>query len=365
MIRLDIKDLKNQLPIINRIVAKRSAIPMLETIKISGTKEGVSLLATDLDTFYSCQVAGSGKGDYHVDPHFLANIARTTTGGVITIQRENKQVFIKADDSVWTIPDLSIKDFPEMPSLPKADVFIYGAEFRKAITLSKFAITTEKSRFTLNSAKTLINKGFEMVATNGHQLTYFHDNIAGFTKNGGEVNYLLPAHILELALKFKVETYGLAVDATHISLTTEQGTLITRKPTGDFPNYERILPKESDFTGSVIFRADEMLKACKQAKFSQSRWRMHPRLLLSINQTGISIKAGFDLDSTYGTTVRAVAEGNEIAIGFNYDYLIDFLELVGKGDIKLSFTDSNNVTQLEAVEKHGYEYKMIVMPLRM
>src|SRR5262249_62220877 len=56
--------------------------------------------------------------------------------------------------------------------------------------------------------------------------------------------------------------------------------------------------------------------------------------------------------------------GEPLTIGFNAQYITDFLRAAGSGDVRLELKDSQSAGQLRPVESENFKYRYIVMPMR-
>lgn len=176
-------------------------------------------------------------------------------------------------------------------------------------------------------------------------------------------------------------------DPNHIYFEVDGRLLITRKLSGNFPNYEMVIPKDNDKV--VTFEADEMKNAIRRvALMADERTRS---VKLTIRTGEIEIGAQSSEEGEASEKVAADYNGEEVQIGFNSQYLQEFLNVIGSGAeaaaeetqeqetdgetvrvrsgagkprISFEFKDGNAQTQMRLAGDTSYDYKYIVMPLR-
>ena len=163
-------------------------------------------------------------------------------------------------------------------------------------------------------------------------------------------------------------------DQNHIYFEVDGRLLITRKLSGTFPNYEMVIPKDNDKT--AIFDADEMKSAVRRVSLMADE-RMRS-VKLTIRPGEVEIGAQSSEEGEGQEKIPADYSGDEVSIGFNAQYLQEFLNVVGAADssgdddeeniktskprIALEFKDGSSQTQMRINGDESYKY--IVMPLR-
>jgi DNA polymerase-3 subunit beta len=137
--------------------------------------------------------------------------------------------------------------------------------------------------------------------------------------------------------------------------------MTSRQLTGQFPNYEAVLPKDNN--KSVTVRCEDLTGAIQRvAQFADERSGA-VRMKLEKNELKVSSSSTESGESEDSIEVRF--EGDPIIIGFNSHYLIDFLKVTGAGEVRLEFKDSQSAGQMRPAEGGDeYNYRYIVMPMR-
>jgi len=136
--------------------------------------------------------------------------------------------------------------------------------------------------------------------------------------------------------------------------------LISRMLTGQFPNYEMVMPKTNDksvlFDGAQLNQAIRRVALMADDRSHAIRFNLAPGNLHISSQNAEEGEARESIATEY--------TGEETEIGFNAQYLQDFLNVIGDGQIAFEFKDSNSQAQLRPAEMADYDYKYVIMPMR-
>jgi DNA polymerase-3 subunit beta len=233
------------------------------------------------------------------------------------------------------------------------------------IARTGFAIAHEESRYTLNGALMVLKpESITMVATDGHRLAHVERSGEKFDGVSGEMKTLVPKKCMDelksLLDATDAETIDFAKDESTLYFRIGGRVLTSRQLTGQFPNFEAVLPKDN--SKSINLHGEELGAAISRvAQFADERSRA-VRLRLDkgeLKLSASSTEAGESEDS-----IETDYTGDPLAIGFNAQYILDFLKAVGAGDVKLELKDAQSAGQLRPAESEDYKYRYIVMPMR-
>jgi DNA polymerase-3 subunit beta len=374
--------LKRELGFIQSVVQQKSTIPVLSHLLFEtiGEKE-VRIWATDLDVSIRCDIEAEviTPGSICLQARKISDIVRNVDDCDMHFKLDKKSwINLKAARSNFRLAGIDREKFPEIAK-PNGTAMSFPADVLEyMIKHTAFAITTEQSRFTLNGAKFVLNdKTARMVATDGHRLAFIEKEMP--TKAAKNVDTLIPKKaLLELA-KMAGEQSGninISEDPQHIFFEGETRLLIARKLAGTFPNYEMIMPKDNG--NRAEFDLNEMRTAVRRiALMADSR---NQSMKLTFRNGEVELNAA-SAEEGEGTEIVPVDyQGEEMLLGFRWQYLYEFLNLAGvdtelevdpeqeKRDeglrVAFEFKDSNSATQSSIAGDTGYDYKYVVMPLR-
>jgi len=362
-------DLVRELGLSQGVVEKKTTIPILSNILLEAKGGRIILTATDLELGIRCSCPAKVKkeGAGTVPAKKLLDYVRLLPDTDLTIKfLENHWASITCGRSKTKMAGMSRESFPELPQMPEATNQISGGVLSSMISKTIFAISMEESRFTLNGALLLIRPdSVVMVSTDGHRLAYVETQ----TSADGEskpFRALVPKKAMNEILKLAGEGGAdakviISGDDNHLFFQFGDRLLITRKLTGNFPDYERVLPK--DHHQVVTLQRDEIKSAVERvAQFADERSRAI-RVLFASGEVKVftsSVESGESEES-----VPATYSGPEIDIGFNAQYLLDFLKAISQEQVSFELKDQKSAGEMRPAGDEGTNrYRYVVMPMR-
>jgi len=362
------QNLQKELGYVQGVVEKKNTIPVLSNILIESVGDGtIRLTGTDLDVTIRCDMDAEDiktPGSICVQARKLFEIARLLPDAPVTFKKEsNDWVTVTCDKSRFKMVGVSKEAFPEVPSFKSAPTKIPAAVIKAFIDRTIFAITQEESRYTLSGAKFMLDdKGARMVTTDGHRLAYVEKK--GVSKDGSDaIETLIPRKTLAELTKLTAGESGeisLGMDENHIFFEVGTRLLISRMLHGQFPNYEMVMPKNND--KEVQFDSSLLNQAIRRVALMSDERSHAIRFHLGANELVISSQNAEEGEAN--ETIQTDYAGEETDIGFNAQYLQEFLNVVGDSAVKFEFKDGNSQAQLRPADGGDYDYKYIVMPMR-
>jgi DNA polymerase-3 subunit beta len=361
--------LQKELGFVQGIVERKNTIPALSNILIESVGENtIRLIGTDLDATLRCEAEAEVRtpGAMCVGARKLFDIARTLPDAPVNFRKEeNNWATVKCERSNFRLAGVERESFPEIPSFRSAPVKMPAEVFKTFIDRTIFAITLEESRYTLSGAKFMLDKtGARMITTDGHRLAYIERKEMGEGAPKETIDTLIPRKTLAELNKLTTGYDGeisLGADENHIYFEAGPRLLISRTLTGQFPNYEMVMPKNNDkvaiFDGAALGQAVRRVALMSDERTRAIRLHLVPGSLNIAAQTAEEGEAK--------ETVATEYAGDEIEIGFNAQYLQDFLNGVGDGQVAFEFKDGNSQAQLRLVSDADYDYKYVIMPMRL
>lgn len=360
--------LQKELGFVQGVVEKKNTIPVLSNILIESVGENtLRITGTDLDVTIRCETDAEIKtpGAICVQARKLFDIARLLPEATVNFQKEeNDWVSVRCQNFRSKIPGIPRENFPEVPSFKSAPMKLPAEVFKSFVDKTIFAITQEESRYTLSGAKFILDKsGAKMVTTDGHRLAYVERRDLGKNAPKETLDALIPrktlAELTKLTASFEGEI-SLGSDENHIYFEVGPRLLISRRLSGQFPNYEMVMPKGND--KSIKFDSVQLNQAIRRVALMADDRSHAVRFHLAPKQLQISSQNAEEGDAS--EVVATEYEGEETEIGFNAQYLQDFLNVIGEGEVNFEFKDGNSQAQLRPAENGDYEYKYVVMPMR-
>jgi DNA polymerase-3 subunit beta len=378
-------DLVRELSLLQGVVEKKTTIPILSNVLLEAREDRLYLTATDLELGMrtSCPARVKREGSGTIPAKRLLDYVRLLPDADINVKfAENQWANFTCGRSKTRIAGMSRESFPELPVMPEPIAEIPVKQLSAMIARTMFAISMEESRFTLNGALLLLGGNtMTMVATDGHRLAYVQ-RPSGLAGNGatsyralvprkamGEISKLADDGNADAKLRF-------AGDDNHLFFELGPRLLITRKLTGNFPDYDRVLPQEN--TNIARLSKDEIKSAIERvAQFADERSRAIRVQFVSgeVKVFSSSLETGESEESVPGDY-----NGPDLEIGFNAQYLLDFLRAIPQSQVTFSLKDQKSAGELrpwtapgegstdkeakDAKSDGEEQYRYVVMPMR-
>jgi len=361
-------ELLRELTATQGVVERKTTIPILSNYLFEAAGDKLSLTATDLDLSLrtSCNAKVKKEGACTIPARKLYDYVKLLPDADITIRLlENHWVSIRCGRSNTKMVGMARSNFPGLPVFPSAGVIkIPAAVLRSMIAKTGFAIASEESRYTLNGALMVLKpESITMVATDGHRLAHVERTGEKFESVSGEMKTLIPKKAmdeLKSLLDSEAETIDFAKDESTLFFRVGPRLLTSRQLTGQFPNYEAVLPK--DVSKSITLQGEELGAAiARVAQFADERSRA---VRLRLEKGELKLSASSTETGESEDSIEIAYDGEPMAIGFNAQYLIDFIKATGSREVKLELKDAQSAGQLRPSEGEDYKYRYIVMPMR-
>lgn len=369
-------DLQKELLLLQGAVERRTTIPILANILAEATPEGrLQLAATDLEiglqTFCPAKVKKSGA--CALPARKLLDYVKLLPDAEITLKRlENHWVQLRCGRANTRMVGMSRENFPELPVFPASGVQKLPARTLSAmIAKTSFAIASEEARYTLNGALMVLKPtSLTLVATDGHRLAHIVEE--GLTLEGvsAELRALIPKKAL-LQLHALLEA---SPDTTTIEFGQDEGQLYFRVPgpegavrllaarklSGQFPNYEAVLPK-AQLQSLSLNREEFQASLRRVAQFTDERSHA---VKLRVEENKLVLAASSSDLGESDEEIETHFTGSPVVIGFNARYIEEFLDAVTDEEVLLEFKDESSAGQLRPGSANGVHYRYVVMPMR-
>src|SRR5215475_2010632 len=258
-------ELLRELTATQGVVERKTTIPILSNYLFEAAGDRLALTATDLDLSLrtSCNAKVKKEGSCAIPARKLHDYVKLLPDADITIKLlETQWVNIRCGRSNTKMVGMSRSNFPSLPAFPTAGVVKIPAQvLRGMIATTGFAIANEESRYTLNGALMVLKpESITMVATDGHRLAHVERSGEKFDGISGEMKTLVPKKCMDelksLLDSTDDEAIEFAKDESTLYFRIGTRLLTSRQLTGQFPNFEAVLPKDNN--KSIHLHGDEL-----------------------------------------------------------------------------------------------------------
>lgn len=360
-------DLVRELGFSQGVVEKKTTVPILSNVLLEADGDRLTLTATDLELSVRCGCEAKVKtpGAGTIPAKRLLDYVRLLPDGDLSIKfSDTHWANINAGRSKTRIAGMARDSYPELPSIPEELVRIPAKTLAQMITRTIFAISAEETRFTLNGALLVLNGSTAtMVTTDGHRLAMNQEEVPGAEFE--PFRAIIPRKAMSELLKLTGDADAESVvefagDDNHLYFSVKDRILISRKLTGNFPDFERVLPKEQP--NRIAFQRDELRQALERvAQFADERSRAirtqvvpgEVKIYSSVSDTGESEEP-----------IPVEYEGPNLEIGFNAQYLLEFLRVVPDAQVQFLFKDGQSAGEMRPAGTGSGTYRYVVMPMR-
>jgi DNA polymerase-3 subunit beta len=365
------QDLVKELTATQSVVERKTTIPILSNFLIEADGDRLNITATDLDQAIRTSAAAKVKkpGACTIPARKLYDYVKLLPDGDISIKLlDNHWVQIRSGRSNTKMVGMARANYPQVPEFPSVTATSISAlALKTLINRTIFAISNEESRYTLNGALLVIKaESLAMVATDGHRLAYVEKPNEILEGISGEKRVLIPRKALQelqqLLSYTEAEKVEFADDEHTLFFRVGHRTLSTRKLSGQFPNFEAVMPRDN--TKFAVVSSSELSSAIQRvAQFADERSGAI-RIRLESNELKISSSSTESGESE--DTIDTPYSSDPIAVGFNSVYILDFLKaLNNEGEVRLEFKDSQSAGQMRPEDPDAeYKYRYVLMPMR-
>ncbi len=353
------------------VVERKTTIPILSNFLIEAADDRLTITATDLDQSIktSCAAKVKKPGACTIPARKLYDYIKLLADGDISIKlMDNHWVQIRSGRSNTKMVGMARANFPQVPAIPEAGLTkIPAASLKNMIGKTIFAISNEESRYTLNGALLILKaESIAMVATDGHRLAHVEKSGETLANISGEKRTLIPRKALSelqsLLSNSDAEFVDFADDDHTLFFRVGHRVLTSRKLTGNFPNYEAVLPRDNN--KFVVVRSEDLMGSIQRvAQFADER---SGAVKIRLEQNELKISSSSTDSGESEDTIETPYNFDPIIVGFNSSYLIDFLKAVGSaGEVRLEFKDAQSAGQVRPEDADDeYRYRYIIMPMR-
>lgn len=357
-------DLLRELQFFQGIVERKNTIPILANVLMEAKGEEVRFLATDLEVALrsKCNASVVKSGSVTLPAKKLYEIVKALPETDIRVAEDKNGVKVAADRFDSRMQTLPREDFPTLPEnsgTPNAT--LPRGALKEMVAKTQFAITGEDTRYFLNGAQFVLRPdSMSLVATDGHRLALVTAPRKGAEE---EIKAILPKKTLGELARLLGEGDG---DITyqrgenHLFFDVAGRLLISRMIDGQFPAYERVIPKSND--KHIEFERDRLTNAVKRvALLSNERSRA---VKFQIEKGKVDVTSSSPDLGEATETLTVDYSGTPLQICFNAQYVLDFLTAVSTDVVSLELKDDVSQAVMKPVGAEGYDYTYVIMPMR-
>lgn len=370
-------DLLRELQLFQGIVERKNTIPILANVLLEADGKEVRMLATDLEVGLRsrCEAAVGKSGSLTLPAKKLFEIVKALPESDIRIEQDKSGVKVAAERFDSRLQTLPREDFPTLPDATGSwSATLPKDALRTMIPKTQFAITGEDTRYFLNGALFVLSGDtMSLVATDGHRLALVQmprergqegkDGKKGKSAEGEELRVILPRKTLNELQRLIGEgddDVRFEKGENHLFFEVGGRVLISRVIDGQFPAFERVIPKNTD--KRIEFDRDRLTSAVRRVELlSNERSRA---VKFQIDRGKVEITSSSPELGEAHEVIMVEYDGAPMQICFNARYVTEFLSAVETDVVSLAFKDEMSQAVMTPVGAEGYEYTYVIMPMR-
>jgi DNA polymerase III subunit beta len=355
---------------VQSVVERRNTIPILSNVLIEASSDGIRLMATDLDLQVNetieahVEVAGSTT----VPAHTLFDIVRKLPeGSQVSLAASDGKMQVEAGRARFNLQTLPRDDFPVIAEGELPTQFeLPSASLRQIIDKTRFAISTEETRYYLNGIFLHVSEAegaaaqpvLKAAATDGHRLA----RVTIPRPDGADAmpDIIIPRKCVAELRKLLDEVEGsvqISLSATKIRFGLGNAVLTSKLIDGTFPDYSRVIPTGND----KLLKIDPkslMEGVDRVATIASEKTRA---VKMAVERDKITLSVTSPENGTASEEVPGDYASEAMEIGFNSTYLMDILRQVEGDTVEVHLADSAAPTLIRENDKASALYVLMSM----
>lgn len=347
----------------SRFASTRAQLPVLTNVLLSAQKEKLNIAATNLEVAISLSVGAKveKEGKITVPAKTANDIVSNLSRGPVEISAEKETLTIKQGSFSSNLSGVNPSDFPVVPDkIGKDGLSIKVDDFLRAFSRVSFACSLDETRPILTGVMFWSKKDdLTLVATDGFRLS---QKKLSMQKGISLGKVVFPKYVLSEVSRSFVEDEYLQIafnqKENQVVFKIDNAIISSRVIEGEFPDYEKIIPKSH--TTTVNVNKEDLVQVIKLAAvFARDSGNV---VKLGIKKTGVVVASESQYSGSQKNSVDAKVEGDDLDIAFNYRFIEDFLGVVGGESVHMEFGGPQSAGVFKDPDDKNYLH--LIMPVK-
>ena len=351
----------------SRFANSKAQLPVLGNVLLSTKGSKLQIASTNLEVSLSLKLAAKieEEGEITIPAKTITEIVSNLTPGTLEFASSKEQIEISKETFHSRLSGMNAADFPSvLNELPKEGLFeIPVKELSVCFSKVAFASATDETRPILTGVLLIFsNNTLTMVATDGFRLSQKKVKQAVKSK---DIKIVVPKNSLSEAIKIfeKENVFNLSYqeNQNQVVFGVGESVLASRIIDGNFPDYEKIIPKEP--TIKVNVDKEDLLRA---VKLSAVLARESANIVkFKVSKDGLSVRADSSTSGEGETLISAKVDGDakDFGIAFNFRFLEEFIHSCTSTDVQMEFVNGDSAGIFK--DSSDVDYLHLIMPVKL
>ena len=340
----------NNLRITKQAISTKVAIPTLSKIKIDVSTEGITLTGSNgqisIENFLSKDDENAGMlitepGSILLEASFFESAVNNLPEVTFDFKEiEQNQVVLTSGQSEITLKGLDVEMYPRIQEMPTENPLkIRAGVLKEIFTETAFAVSTQESRPILTGLHLTLtdNKILKSVATDSHRMS---QRVITLDKLSEDFDLVLPnKSVNSFKSVFSDDDTELDIffSSNQILIRNETISFYTRLVEGNYPDTNRLIPSDADYTLDLTFDVANLRHTMDRAKLlSNATTNGTVKLSITGDQIIATVNSP-EVGSVHEEITPLAKSGDDLTISFNPQYLIDALKVIKEPEVRIRF----------------------------
>ncbi len=360
-----------RLQLVNKVIPSKSTYPMLDNFKLELQGSTLTITGTDLQTTIISQMEvdqAEGSGSVAIEARRLLDILKEFSEQplVFEIDDETKNVTIYTQTGKYSIGSYSAEEYPEPPVVDENDAAsftITGTALARAISKTIFSVSNDEVQPVMTGILFELNPdNITFVASDGHKLVRYRRYDFQADQQSQFILPKKPADLIRSIVAKVEDQVKVVFTERNAVFYLGEYTIISRLIDGVFPNYQAVIP--TDNPNKLTVDRVEFFNAIRRVSVFANEASKLVKFDISENEVKISAQ---DIDFSISAEEKLPAhyEGEPMKIGFKSTFILEILQNIDSGDIRLEMSEPNRAALFLPTEKleEQEDELMLLMPM--
>jgi len=351
------------------VVPAKSTTPVLENLLFELTDQKLKITGTDLEVTVMTQIQPKDiqeEGAVALPARVITEMIRSLPDIPIQFELDSGyKMKMTTEKGFYQISGISKENYPEVPAPSEEHVMsVENTQLSRMLSKTIFAVSVDELRPALMGVfLQIMQNELRMVSTDGHRLSKIIDT--EYTSDLDDIQMIIPPKAVQIALK-NLDGDGetqLVIDKSSMSFKFGDTTLHTRLVEGQYPDYERVIPRDNE--KSLVVDKQLLAASVKRVSLFSSQLTRQIRFSL-VPQKLTVLSEDIDLGGEAREELNVDYQDEPMEIGFNSQYLSDIIKQIDTDDIEFKLkTPISAALVLPAQQRENESFMMLLMPIKL